>query len=72
MGGSKAITLYFLAQRARLEQLISRVSRLPQDGFGYVESIQLCPEGTLYNPVAKVCDWAASVCALNVCPNDCP
>ncbi|KAG7169206.1 Acidic mammalian chitinase-like 12, partial [Homarus americanus] len=40
---------------------------------GYDATEEICAAGTLYNPQAKFCDWASSVCAIdNICPNDCP
>ncbi|XP_066964001.1 chitinase-3-like protein 1 [Macrobrachium rosenbergii] len=40
---------------------------------GWDEFEEKCSGGTLFNPVAKFCDWKDSVCALEpaVCPNDC-
>ncbi|MGJ2272322.1 glycosyl hydrolase family 18 protein, partial [Salmonella enterica subsp. enterica serovar Paratyphi A] len=40
---------------------------------GWDDFEEKCSGGTLFNPVAKFCDWKDSVCALEpaVCPNDC-
>ncbi|XP_066937421.1 chitinase-3-like protein 1 [Macrobrachium rosenbergii] len=39
----------------------------------YEQAEEKCPAGLLFNPVALICDWDYSVCALdgNVCPNNC-
>ncbi|XP_042214243.1 acidic mammalian chitinase-like [Homarus americanus] len=45
----------------------------PNVDNGYDATEEICAAGTLYNPQAKFCDWASSVCAIdNICPNDCP
>ncbi|XP_069175354.1 probable chitinase 10 [Procambarus clarkii] len=45
----------------------------PNTENGYDATEEVCPEGTLFNPNAKICDWANSVCAISgACLNDCP
>ncbi|XP_071539684.1 chitinase-3-like protein 1 isoform X2 [Panulirus ornatus] len=40
---------------------------------GYMVTEQHCPPGTLFNPLAKICDWPESVCSLGThyCPRNC-
>ncbi|XP_063850671.1 chitinase-3-like protein 1 [Scylla paramamosain] len=39
----------------------------------YDVTSEACAEGTLFNPMAHLCDWEHVVCALDgVCVNDCP
>ncbi|KAK8736740.1 hypothetical protein OTU49_004625, partial [Cherax quadricarinatus] len=44
----------------------------PNTENGYDATEEICPEGTLFNPNANICDWSYSVCAIgNICENDC-